>query len=73
MSDSNCTPYEPSYSVSEFSTAERISKVKLYELWNQGTGPRYYYNGRCRRITHRARLEWQTQMEAEAAAEMEHA
>ena len=54
-----------SYSVDEFCTAERISRVALYAFWKQGKGPRYYMNGKCRRITHRARLKWQRQREAE--------
>jgi hypothetical protein len=64
MSDTNFTPHEPSYTVDEFCTVERISRVKLYGFWKSGHGPRYYSNGRCRRITHTARLEWQRQMEA---------
>jgi len=57
--------FEPSYSVDEFCNAERISRVALYAFWKQGKGPRYYMNGRCRRITHQARLTWQRQREAE--------
>ena len=68
MSDSNFTPYEPSYTVDEFCKAERISRVKLYEAWKIGRGPRFYKNGRCRRITHAARLEWQREMESRAEA-----
>jgi hypothetical protein len=56
-------PFEPSYSVDELCTSERLSRVALYK---QGKGPRFYYNGRCRRITHRARLDWQTAREAES-------
>ena len=59
-------PLEPSYSVDGFCAAEFISRVALYAFWKQGKGPRYYMNGRCRRVTHRARLEWQRQREAEA-------
>jgi hypothetical protein len=66
MSDSDFLPFEPSYTVSEFCKAERISRVALYEFWKQGKGPRYYLNGRCRRITHAARLEWQHEMETRA-------
>ena len=60
--------HEPSYTVDEFCAAERISRVKLYEMWKGGKGPRFYHNGRCRRITHKARLDWQTAREAEAQA-----
>ena len=67
-------PFEPSYSVDEFCTAERICRVKLYDYWKHGKGPRYYLNGRCRRITHRARLDWQREREAEVSRiEVSHA
>ena len=66
MTDKSFTPYEPSYTVDEFCAAERISRVKLYDLWKHGKGPRFYQNGRCRRITHSARLDFQRHMEAEA-------
>jgi hypothetical protein len=61
------TPHEPSYTPDEFCTVERISRVKLYEMWKRGIGPRYYMNGRCRRITHKARLDWQAEREAEVS------
>jgi hypothetical protein len=67
MTDPNFTPFEPSYTIDEFCAAERISRVKLYEMWKQRIGPRFYNNGRCRRITHNSRLEWQREREAEAA------
>jgi hypothetical protein len=37
--------------------------------WTEGCGPDFYWVGVTRRITHRARHEWQRQREAEAAAE----
>jgi len=52
-------PFEPSYSVDEFCIAERIGKVRLYEEWKDGVGPRYYWNGNRRIIPHSARLEYQ--------------
>jgi hypothetical protein len=64
MNEPNFIPHEPSYTVDEFCTAERISRVSLYDMWKQGKGPRYYFNGRCRRITHAARMDWQREMEA---------
>jgi hypothetical protein len=66
MSDTNFVPHEPSYTVCEFCEAERISRVALYAFWKQGKGPRFDYNGRCRRITHHARQDWQAAREAEA-------
>jgi hypothetical protein len=59
-------PVEPSYTPDEFCISERISKVSLYAMWKQGKGPRYYMNGKCRRIPHSARIEWQERMMAEA-------
>ena len=63
MNKPDFIPFEPSYTVDEFCKAERISRVALYEMWKQGQGPRFYINGRCRRITHAARMEWQREME----------
>jgi hypothetical protein len=40
----------------------------LYALWRKGGGPKFYWNGAHRRITHSARLEWQRACEREAAA-----
>jgi hypothetical protein len=57
-----------SYTVNEFCAAERISRSKLYEDWKADKGPRFYWNGKHRRITHEARVEWQHGREAEAAA-----
>ena len=59
--------FEPTYSVNTFCVAEDISRGQLYEFWKQGKGPRFYYNGRCRRITHQSRLDWQREREREAA------
>ena len=43
----------------------------LYRAWSEGWGPKFYRVGVTRRITHRARMEWQREREAAAAAEME--
>jgi hypothetical protein len=66
MSESNPAPFEPTYTVDTFCQAERISRVALYAMWKEGKGPRFYFNGRCRRITHKARLDWQAEREAES-------
>ena len=63
-------PHEPSYTADEFAAAERISRVALYQTWKEGRGPRFYRNGTRRIITHQARLDWQREREAEAAAEV---
>ena len=59
---------DPSYTVDEFCDAERLSRGSLYQLWRNGKGPRYYRNGTRRIITHRARLDFQREREAEAEA-----
>ena len=57
---------EASYTIDEFCEAERISRAMLYKLWCQGKGPRFYYVGTVRRISHEARLEWHQQFETAA-------
>jgi hypothetical protein len=57
---------DPSLTIDEFCTAERISRSQLYKAWAEGWGPEFYLNGSHRRITQRARLEWQRQREAAA-------
>ena len=57
-----------SYTINEFCTAEKISRSQLYEDWRDDKGPRFYWNGKHRRISHEARVEWRRRREAEAAA-----
>jgi hypothetical protein len=57
----------PSYSVDGFAEAENISRSMVYKLWSQGKGPRFYYVGNVRRISHQARIEWQREREADVA------
>ena len=45
---------EASYTIDEFCAAERISRGFLYKLWSKGKGPRFYYVGTVRRISHEA-------------------
>jgi hypothetical protein len=61
--------YEPSYTPDEFCAAERICRSALYKLWKEGRGTKFYWNGVSRRITHRARLEWQDAQVERAQAE----
>ena len=58
---------DASLTISEFCEAEKISRSMLYRAWTEGWGPKFYRVGVTRRITHRARLEWQREREAEAA------
>ena len=59
----------PSYSVDTFAEAEDISRSMVYKLWKQGQGPRFYYVGTVRRISHQARIDWQREQEAAASVE----
>jgi hypothetical protein len=59
---------DASLTVREFCRAERMSRSMLYKAWTEGWGPKFYRVGVSRRITHRARFEWQLQREAAAAA-----
>lgn len=60
--------FDVSLTIKEFCTAEKISRSMLYQAWAEGWGPKFYWVGVTRRITYRARLEWQSEREAEAAA-----
>ena len=61
-------PLDASLTIKEFCKAEKISRSMLYESWSEGWGPKFYRVGVTRRITYRARLEWQHEREAAAAA-----
>jgi len=62
----NAVISDPSYTIAGFCAAERMSRSMLYRAWAEGWGPKFYRVGVTRRITHRARLEWQAQCEAAA-------
>jgi hypothetical protein len=61
-----------SLTIAEFCQAEKISRSMLYRAWSEGWGPKYYRVGVTRRITYRARLEWQLEREAAAALAVQH-
>ncbi len=58
---------DASLTIDEFCKAEKISRSMLYRAWAEGWGPKLYRVGVTRRITYRARLEWQREREAAAA------
>jgi hypothetical protein len=62
---------DESLTINDFCQAEKISRSMLYKAWSEGWGPNFYRIGVTRRITHRARLEWQREREAVATAERE--
>jgi hypothetical protein len=63
---------DASLTIAEFCQAEKISRSMLYRAWSEGWGPKFYRLGVTRRITYRARLEWQREREADAAAAERH-
>ena len=62
---------DASLTIKEICQAEKISRSMLYRAWTEGWGPKFYWVGVTRRITSRARLEWQRDREAAAAAAAE--
>jgi hypothetical protein len=61
------SPVIAAFTVDEFCDSHRVSRTNLYNLWKQGRGPRFFWNGVQRRITAEAAAEWRQQMESEAA------
>jgi len=57
---------DPSLDIDGFCAAESISRSLLYKSWKAGWGPAFYWAGNSRRITHRARIKWHKQREADA-------
>jgi hypothetical protein len=66
--DASFSAPDASLTIDEFCQVEKISRSLLYRAWSEGWGPRFYRVGVTRRITYRARLEWQREREAAAAA-----
>ena len=57
---------DASLTIAEFCAAEKISRAKLYLLWREGKGLRWFNIGVTKRISHEARQEWRRALEAEA-------
>ena len=56
------------FSIGTFITRHEISRAYLYQLWDEGIGPRYMQLGRRRLISREAAAEWRRKMEAATAA-----
>jgi hypothetical protein len=56
------------YTVNEFCTAYRISRSKLYQLWDEDIGPRFLKVGAKIIITVDAARDWQREREAASEA-----
>jgi hypothetical protein len=55
------------YTIGEFCEAHRISRSKLYELFDAGLGPRTMSIGTRRIITQEAAADWRHAMETRTA------
>ena len=55
------------YSVAEFARAFGISRAKLYELWAQGDGPKFFTVG-ARRLIPASERAWRPGIRREEAA-----
>jgi hypothetical protein len=58
----------PVYTIDEFCRAHRISRAKLYQLWDAGDGPRVMRVGIKVLITTEAAAEWRASREGEYVA-----
>lgn len=62
MSDQAC------FTILEFCAAHRLSRAKLYQLWDEGIGPRIMKVGAKVLITDEAAAQWRRDREAAAEA-----
>ncbi len=56
------------HTVAEFCLIHRISRSKLYQMWEQGRGPVIFRVGNSIRISTEAAAAWRRAREAESAA-----
>ena len=56
------------YTILEFCHDHRLSRAKLYQLWNEGVGPRIMKVGAKVLISAEAAADWRRQREAAAVA-----
>jgi hypothetical protein len=58
------------FTISEFCDAYRVSRSKLYAMWRDRIGPRFFNVGVKVIITAEAAADWAREREAAAAAEI---
>jgi hypothetical protein len=51
------------YSVRTFCDSHEISRSFLYKLWDKGRGPRFFFQGKQKRITKEAAAEYRRAMQ----------
>jgi hypothetical protein len=55
--------------INQFCSDNSISRTRLYQLWKEGRGPKFFLNGTHRRISAESAAAWLRDMEAAASAE----
>jgi hypothetical protein len=56
------------FTVAEFCEAHRICRAHLYDLWREGTGPRFMLAGTKKLISFEAAADWRRQRETATEA-----
>src|SRR5208282_2473262 len=56
-------------SVPEFCAWAKISRSTLYQMWTDGTGPKFFKAGTATRISRQAVVQWLLEREAAAGAD----
>src|SRR5208337_5042948 len=56
-------------SVPEFCAWARVSRSTLYQMWTDGTGPKFFKAGAATRISRQAAVQWLLEREAAAGAD----
>lgn len=59
---------QAAYTILEFCHSHRLSRAKLYQLWDQGAGPRIMRIGAKVLISAEAAAQWRRDREAAAEA-----
>jgi hypothetical protein len=57
-----------SFSIKTFCERQDIGRTHYYALEKAGKGPRWFWAGKCRRISEQAESEWIAAREAETRA-----
>jgi hypothetical protein len=61
--------HQPVFTLAEFCIEHRISRTRLYQEWNQGTGPDFFRVGTKILITNESAAAWRSARENAARTE----
>jgi hypothetical protein len=65
---SDTAPAVQAYSMDGFCEAHSISRAMLYNLWSEGTGPKFFHVGSKRLISKESAARWRQEREQAAIA-----